>query len=136
MAKKSVATAKRIGESDVKSLDGLTFGTKDQLPSRQQTIDPARVAAAVSLADQLEAGNVAGDSKTYKTFHDAHLAMMVYRRLLVLGIERAGRSAMQAPRSRITQVAAGSGDGFRWSLWSVARTGNEPPEPTEEPSAE
>jgi len=105
------ATARKIGESDVKSLDGLVFGSKDSLPSRQQAIDPARLKAATDLVEKLAAGNVAGDGKDYPSFNDAHLACMVYRRLAVLGISRG--AAKLDLHNQIYQTAAGS---FRWGL--------------------
>lgn len=117
MAKKqgTPAATKTIGQSDVKSLDGLTFGTKDNLPARAQTIDPARLAAAKDLAQKISDGLVASDGKTFASFKEAHLAGMTYRRLLVLGIARTPGMALK-PLLRITQTT----DGFVWNLTASA----------------
>jgi len=123
MAKKqttaAATAARKIGESDVKSLDGLVFGTKDALPSRQQTIDPARLAAAKDFVAKLAEGNVAGDGKDYPTQNAAHLACMVYRRLAVLGISRgAGKLDLH---NQVYQTATGA---FRWALSGSAPKAN------------
>ena len=114
MAKKAASTStggRKIGESEVKSLDGIVFGSKDSLPSRQQTIDPARLAAAKEFVEKLAAGNVAGDGKDYPTQNAAHLACMVYRRLAVLGISR-GATRLDL-HNQVFQTATGA---FRWGL--------------------
>jgi hypothetical protein len=105
----------RIGESEIKSLDGLSFGSRDTLPQRVQTIDPARIEAGKQLATRAIAGEYASDGRTYPTHHAAHLAGMNYRRLLVLGITRL-QVHTHKPNLRVTQTP----DGFTWSVYASA----------------
>ena len=119
------AGARKIGESDVKSLAGLTFGKRDELPARVQTVDPARLAAADELLTKLQAGETATDGASFKTQHEAYLGGMVYRRLVVLGLTRRPVKGM-TPFVRVTQQGT---EDFRWTLYAGTPRAKSTPKP-------